>query len=330
MIELNKNKLTFSFPEVHPEASCHMSFQRTFRIPDDNREYNLPPGFGAFPLHHVDDYKDSIPSSWVDHGGVFMPMYQSEAMWINFSASYPMLVKVGVGKIDAVTGGSWSNDLSETEQNYLVIPGQPWLDGFCVGEGLIRQFVAMPLGDGYTAEEQITGKAENGGIQLLVCPMKADIYSMYCSRRLEPEPCMDEFFGHQEKKCSEMGLAPGGLMRQSIYEDKYEITDWQIDNYSRCFVHICNSNQYLSTTGMKPPNEPLTAKQYTEKGIPWFSYYDGDSAVLDGAPKLAGLDSVAAKHLKLGKGVINGNDPAEPLRVIRLGPTESRVREEDF
>jgi hypothetical protein len=25
-------------------------------------------------------------------------------------------------------------------QNYVVVPGQPWLDGFAAGEGLIRQF----------------------------------------------------------------------------------------------------------------------------------------------------------------------------------------------
>ena len=31
---------------------------------------------------------------------------------------------------------------------------------------------AMPLGDGYTVEEQLTGEAEHGGIQLIVYPMK--------------------------------------------------------------------------------------------------------------------------------------------------------------
>ena len=46
------------------------------------------------------------------------------------------------------------------------LPKQPWLDGFSIGEGLIRQFVAMPLGNGYTVEEQLTGKAYIGGIQV--------------------------------------------------------------------------------------------------------------------------------------------------------------------
>ena len=43
-------------------------------------------------------------------------------------------------------------------------------------EDFIRQFVAMPLGEGFTAEEQITGKAEHGGLQIIVYPMKHEAY----------------------------------------------------------------------------------------------------------------------------------------------------------
>ena len=43
-------------------------------------------------------------------------------------------------------------------------------------KGVIRQFVAMPLGAGYTAEEQITGKAEHGGLQIVVYPMKREVF----------------------------------------------------------------------------------------------------------------------------------------------------------
>ena len=97
-----------------------------------------------------------------------LPMYQSEAMWLNFgshyvpdrAARYPFAVKVATGKVCAVSGETWRNDLDrQPKQNYLAIPKQPWLDGYCVEEGLIRQFVAMPLGAGYTAEEQVTGEA---------------------------------------------------------------------------------------------------------------------------------------------------------------------------
>ena len=91
-----------------------------------------------------------------------MPMYQSEALWIRFSARYPCAVKIAAGKINAVSGEAWTAELQSEPQDYGVVPGQPWLDGFSVGEGRIRQFVAMPLGAGDSVEEQLTGRAEFG------------------------------------------------------------------------------------------------------------------------------------------------------------------------
>jgi hypothetical protein len=190
MIELLNNELAFRFPEVHPQASCSISFQRTLRIPDDNREYPLPPGLGRFPVEHVDDFSDSLPDAWRRHGGVFIPMYQSEALWINFDGDYPCAVKIAAGKINAVSGQAWDTGLSQGPQNYAVIPRQPWLDGFNVSEGHVRQFVAMPLGEGFTAEEQITGKAEFGGLQILVYPMKREVYERHFSAPI-PSIAMD-------------------------------------------------------------------------------------------------------------------------------------------
>ena len=39
MIELVPDGLCFSFPEVHPDAALKVTFERTFRIPDDERTY---------------------------------------------------------------------------------------------------------------------------------------------------------------------------------------------------------------------------------------------------------------------------------------------------
>ena len=168
MIELLNNTLTFRFLDIHQKAVCHIDFQRTLRIPDDNRAYPLPPGLGNFPVKHVDDFANKLPETWRKHGGAFIPMYQSEALWINFSGNYPCAVKIAAGKINAVSGESWGDGLSDDPQDYAVIPEQPWLDGFNVSEDYIRQFVAMPLGEGFTAEEQITDKAEHGGLQVIV------------------------------------------------------------------------------------------------------------------------------------------------------------------
>ena len=225
MIELQDDKLVFRFPEVHTDAVCRIEFQRTLRIPDDNREYGLPPGLGRFPVRHVDDHRDTSPESWGRHGGVFLPMYQAEAMWLNFDTAYPMAIKVAAGKIDALTGESWTNELSRRPQNYLTVPNQPWLDGFCVGKGMIRQFVAMPLGQSYTAEEQLTGTAEHGGLQIIAYPMQAVRYEAWAKKQAARD-ARTNGYAMSPASPSEMGLAPGGLMRQKIYRDKYGFETW--------------------------------------------------------------------------------------------------------
>lgn len=322
-IELKDNGLIFRFPNVHENAELRIAFQRTLRIPDDNREYPLPPGLGAFPLSLVDDYVERVPDVWREHGGVFLPMYQSEAMWMYFKTTYPMAVKVAAGKIDALTGEPWQNELTRKPQDYLVVPDQPWLDGFCVAKGLIRQFVAMPLGEGYTAEEQLTGEAQHGGLQIAVYPMEASRYEETRDEQLvfDESPIL-------QAPQSEMGLAPGGLMRQEIYEDAYGFDAWDTSTRSRCFVHILNSVQLLDVTGCEPPRKPPTAREYTDAGLPWFDYYASDLSALAGAKKLAGLDSVAAKKLKKGEGLLPDNDPVHPTSVKKLGGV--RVREGQF
>ena len=125
MISLENDRLTFHFPEAHASAIGGVEFQRTLRIPDDNREYLLPPGLGRFPLHHVDDYAHRLPAEWRAHGGVFLPMHQSEAMWISFRGGYPMAIKVAAGKINVLTGEAWTPRLCADPQDYLVVPGQP-------------------------------------------------------------------------------------------------------------------------------------------------------------------------------------------------------------
>ena len=99
-----------------PLAELTIEFQQTLRIPDDGRTYPLPAGLGAFPLHSVDDFAATAPASWLKKGGVMMPMDQSEALWIRFSARYPFAVKIAVEKINAVSGEAWTAELSASKK----------------------------------------------------------------------------------------------------------------------------------------------------------------------------------------------------------------------
>ncbi len=82
MIELNNDHLAVSFPELPLQPRLTIDFQRTLRIPDDGKNYPLPPGLGSFPLRHIDDYAARVPAKWLDRGGVLLPMWQSEALWL--------------------------------------------------------------------------------------------------------------------------------------------------------------------------------------------------------------------------------------------------------
>ena len=95
---------------------------------------------GRFPLRHVDDYADRLPVAWHRRGGVLLSMHQAEALWIEFDSEtdYPFALKVATGKMCAVTGDAWVARLNRDPQDYLVVPEQPWLDGYCVAKGAIR------------------------------------------------------------------------------------------------------------------------------------------------------------------------------------------------
>ena len=40
---------------------------------------------------------------------------------------------------------------------------------------------------------------------------------------------------------------------------------------------------FFAVTGAEPPNKPPTAADYSKAGLPWFDYYGGDKAALEGA-----------------------------------------------
>ena len=148
MTELDNDQLVFRFPDVHPDAAGRISFQRTLRIPDDGRDYPLPPGLGCFPLRHVDDARQRARRDVVDEA----------------------------------------------------------------------------------------------------CYAFSDPQAAQAPRQ-------------------EMGLAPGGRMRQEVCEDSHGLDAWDQSSRSRCFAHVLNSVQYFHVTGSAPPHRPPTAAQYAEAGM---------------------------------------------------------------
>ena len=297
MITLQNDRLVIRFPGFAHDAGICIDLQRTLRIPDDGRDYHLPPGLGRFPLRQIEDYDLGTSEHRKARGGIITPMFQTDALWLNFDSfgnehpNLPVAVKIGTGKINAVSGLKWSEGLSGKPQGYVVIPDQPWLDGFNVGKDTVRQFVAMPLGQGYTVEEQIDPESDVGGIQIEAIPMKKDHYKeLVAEERNQADSLM-------RVSCClsapmDMGLGMGGSMRQKIYDDKYGLDAWDLESRQRCFVMLANARQWMSITGEEPPLSSISAEQYSEAGLPWFDYFDGDRKAIEGAKALDQIKSI--------------------------------------
>ncbi|MGW5606667.1 hypothetical protein ACWEWI_11340 [Streptomyces sp. NPDC003753] len=306
-------------------GGVRVRFMRTLRLPETGT-HPLPPGLGEFPVRRVEDYAETVPAEWRARGGVMLPVYLREAMWLHFTASEPAALQVGAGKVCAVSGRPWSARLGRDPQNYVVLPRQPWLDGINSGRGTVRQFVAVPLGLGATVEGQVTGEEVWGGIQLQVFPLKEGPLAAWreeerrrreSARQIERArgaagpyggalpapgappapgaafpPAMAAAPGGPSRSAPSMGLGVGGSMRQEVYRDDRPAGSWAEEPAGRVFVHLVTPPQWRHITGEAPPPSPVDRAAYTEAGLPWFDYYDQDGEDLTPTDTLGGIKPV--------------------------------------
>lgn len=111
-------------------------------------------------------------------------MTEREAMWIRFESNDEFAIKVFVGAINAISGEPAIETAAtrlrrldllanhKSVQDYVTTPDQLWLDGIASTQGRVRQFVAIPMGSGYTVEAQVTGEDVTGGLQFEITPAK--------------------------------------------------------------------------------------------------------------------------------------------------------------
>ncbi|MCH0570643.1 hypothetical protein I3F60_15515 [Streptomyces sp. MUM 136J] len=280
-------------------------FVRTLRLPETGT-HPLPPGLGEFPVRRVADHLDTVPEAWRSRGGVMLPVYLREAMWLSFAGTTePAALQVGASKVCAVSGRPWTGRLSRRPQNYLVLPRQPWLDGINSGKGTVRQFVAVPLGLGATVEGQVTGEEVWGGVQLQSFPLVERALARWREeerRRAErhrvhpfggyggPQSATGAFLATPAapRAAAAMGLGVGGSMRQEVYRDDRPLTDWAVEPSGRVFVHLVTPPEWRRITGEEPPPSPVDRAAYTRAGLPWYDYYD------EGAEDLAPAEALGA------------------------------------
>ncbi len=298
-------------------GGLRVNFQRTCRVPAGVSN-SLPAGLGSFPVFRVSDFKTGAPDEWRDDG-YFMPMYRQEAMWINFARGYmenPKALIVGAGNINAVSGVPFARTGEETldiklepKQNYLVVPPQPWLDGWKAEDGKVYQFVAAELGSGETVEGQITGKETVGGIQLIVYDPKEGQSLTHATRPHEyivggswssAVPTYSGLKGVmmagvegtatlRSMSVQSMGLGRGGEIQQKIYPDPHGLDVWREKPTAVEMVYLVSSEDFRQVTGHNSPPTPVTHEAYQKLGLPWFELHDaklGDSTGADIFAKL--------------------------------------------
>jgi hypothetical protein len=146
---------------------------------------------GPLPFFSVSSHASRLSKEMVKMGGIFSPMFQREALSIYFGGDGPIAsnpeikakewdgqydfsenygVRIYAGGVNVISGRQGSYEKGSTTQDFVVVPKQERLDGFCVGNGLVKQFVAMPLDKGYSVEQQLSSQEYIGGMQLEIAP----------------------------------------------------------------------------------------------------------------------------------------------------------------
>jgi hypothetical protein len=305
-------------------GTLEVVFHRTVRVADGRVPSNLPPSLGTMKVYRVADYKDRCPKEW-DEGGFFVPLHDTEALWISFRHSgHPVAVLVGAGGINALTGEKLGTKLEE--DNYMVTPPQPWLDGWKSDDGCVYQFVATPhkKGKGITVAEQMIGaESKTGAIGLAVfepndiralqpfskpiegygdsptdndftwsAPPLAQSLSDVLSAAGEAGPVSSakpKLTAQADGvELAEMGIGKGGRIHQKIYHDPYGIEVWQDAPVAAVAIYMVNAQAFEEITGEKIP-QPVGHEKY--KGH-WFGLKDQGLQDVAGTSKFGWLKSV--------------------------------------
>ena len=109
-------------------------------------------------------------------------------------------------------------------------------------------------------------------------------------------------------------------MRQVIHPDPFNLDDWDFAAADRVFVTLVHAKDWKKITGEAAPNEPPTAKEYSQAGLPWFEHYGKDQSALPGSVTLAGVKSVANLFKKFTGATLPNSEDVETGSPKAIGP----------
>lgn len=83
-------------------------------------------------------------------------------------------------------------------------------------------------------------------------------------------------------KGHEMGIAPGGLIKQTVVKDRHDPAIWETDCTTSFNVQILYPTLFKQLTGLDPPATPVTAKTYAQYGLPYYDICDEEPSGIAG------------------------------------------------
>ena len=277
--------------------------------------YPLPPGLGRFPILRVEDFVDCMPQLWRDVGGVFIPMYQREALWISFSAASwkPMQspcrsVVSTPSRENPTTPGCIRNrriiSCAQTSPGWMAST-----PGLAQSASLSRCRLEQvtPLNHSWERRRLAAFKSQS------LSPSQEDFLISHRLSTRGPVP-----MSRLQATDLTMGLGAGGSIRQKIYRDPYGVETWEPQPQARICVHIVNSLQFERITGSKPPATPIDAKSYSESSLPWFDLYDETLDAVSPPSSLATAGTVAERDAELGTTCNDDSFEVPDSKILKL------------
>jgi len=134
------------------QNDSYVSLRKTTIVDVNEDSHQLPPDHGAFNEFKVADY--NCPDEWIKDG-IFVEVKEGQPMWFDLRQNEVCACLPSVQRLNPVTGEPANLDAGLTKdptQNYLMLPGQLWLDGYA-RDGKVYQFIVTKAGVGLAVNE---------------------------------------------------------------------------------------------------------------------------------------------------------------------------------
>jgi len=216
---------------------------RTDRVEHDGRVHPMPAHLGRLPIRSASEYRSKVPASWNAAQALFVPVYDGEALWIDFEPDRPHAVMVRAQGVNAITGLADGDRLSDNPQNYVVAPPQKWLDGVNAGDGRVRQFVAHPGG----ADRVGTDAA---ALQVMMVPPKpgTPASNLRLLSTVSSDAPLEATYGFE--------IRGEGTIEQRILPDPFGVATWEAEHAQMCELFLVDVTWFEHVTGERGPDPP--------------------------------------------------------------------------